>query len=398
MAIFKNVLFQLIICVFIAVILGSSFNITTIEWFFTISCLLKDYLMLILPLVIMGYISSAILSLDQKAPLLILTILALVCVSNILAAQAAYYVGIIGLPWVTGGATANLTQIQDLIQPKFSFPNAQWLTPSLSMIIGMGYGLFFSLIKNKQATQVSFAIRDSMTFLLRKTFIPLLPLYVFGFVLKMEKEGTLSVLFQNCGQVIILLCSFMAIYIVGFYVFICRGNPKLFIPALKNMLPAIITGLTTMSSAASMPVTLEATEKNLKDPAFTQLIIPTSVNIHMLGDTLGIPLLALAVLQISGFPMPDASAYLIFTGYFCLAKFSAAGIPGGGVWVCLPILQEYLGLTPEMGTLVATLYILQDSIFTAANVAGNGAFALITHRFLKMIRLVKPQIQDQMAP
>lgn len=390
MTLLKNLPLQLVVCVIVAFLIGSSLEISTVEIFYTLSCLLKDYLMAILPIVIMSYIAAAILSLEQRAPLLILSIIALVCISNILATQAAYYVGIIGLPFMTSGKMVDFSQVQELIHPLISIPNVQWLSPSLSMIIGMMYGLAFGITGNEKARSLALRARDLMTFLLKKTFIPLLPVYVFGFVLKMEKEGTLSILFENCGQVILLLCGFLITYIVLLYVIAHQGNPRRFIPALKNILPPVITGFTTMSSAATMPVTLIATEKNLRDRSFAQLIIPTTVNIHMLGDTLGIPLLALAVLHLSGLPLPDASAYLIFTGYFCITKFSAAGIPGGGVLVCLPVLQEHLGLTPEMGTLVATLYILQDSIFTSSNVAGNGVFAIISHRFLTLIRLVKP--------
>jgi Na+/H+-dicarboxylate symporter len=142
-----------------------------------------------------------------------------------------------------------------------------------------------------------------------------------------------------------------------------------------------------MSSAATMTFTLAATEKNMGDEQFAGLVIPATVNIHLMGDALAIPILALAVLSLSGMPLPTFENYLLFAVYFCLAKFSVAGIPGGGIIVMLPILQKYLGLTPEMASLLTTIYIIQDPIFTSANVMGNGAFALlvrkITGRHLK---------------
>ena len=52
----------------------------------------------------------------------------------------------------------------------------------------------------------------------------------------------------------------------------------------------------------------------------------------------------------------------------------------GGVLVMLPILQNYLGLTPDMLALVTAIYILFDPIITACNVAGNGAFAIFFDR------------------
>jgi Na+/H+-dicarboxylate symporter len=95
------------------------------------------------------------------------------------------------------------------------------------------------------------------------------------------------------------------------------------------------------------------------------------------------------VLHLSGFSMPSLELYMMFALYFCLAKFSTAAVPGGGVIVLLPVLQSHMGLTPEMASLVATIYILQDSIFTASNVMGNGAFAILSHHFVKRFGLLK---------
>ena len=103
----------------------------------------------------------------------------------------------------------------------------------------------------------------------------------------------------------------------------------------------------------------------------------------MMGDALGIPLIGMGVLFFSGGALPTFEAYLSFVLYFCIAQFSTAGIPGGGVIVLLPVLQTYLNLTPEMTSLAATLYILQDPIFTGSNIMGNGAFSLLIQKMCR---------------
>ncbi|MEG8230254.1 cation:dicarboxylase symporter family transporter [Candidatus Rickettsia tasmanensis] len=67
-------------------------------------------------------------------------------------------------------------------------------------------------------------------------------------------------------------------------------------------------------------------------------------------------------------------AYFIFTFYFVLALFSVAAIPGGGIIVMPPILEQYLGFNTNMMSLITALYILFDPVITCANVLGNGAF------------------------
>jgi Na+/H+-dicarboxylate symporter len=248
------------------------------------------------------------------------------------------------------------------------------------MLLGIVVGLIFSFYKVPTITKLAQDMRHWVTVFLQKAFIPLLPIYVFGFILKMEHEGTLTILVKNSGHIFGLLCVLILTYI-SFLYFIASGfRITRFFELVRNMIPAGITGFSTMSSAATMPVTLAATEKNMGDEQFADLVIPTTVNIHLMGDALAIPILALAVLSLSGIPLPTFEDYLLFTFYFCLAKFSVAGIPGGGIIVMIPILQKYLHLTPEMASLMTTIYIVQDPIFTSANVMGNGAFALLVRK------------------
>lgn len=378
----KSLPVQLILAIFAAYFLSGIFNLETISLFFTISCGLKEILMGMLPFVIFSYITAAILSMEQRAPLLIIGILALVTLSNALTVLISYGIGVNLLPLLTLGGSG-LPELQDTVTPLFTLLIPEILAPDRSLLLGVTVGLIFSFIKAPRVTTLACRMRHYVTVVLQKAFIPLLPVYVFGFILKMEYEGTLSVLVKSSGHVFGLLWIIIILYLTLLY-FIASGfRLSRFFEVVQNMLPAGITGFSTMSSAATMPVTLAATEKNMGDEQFADLVIPTTVNIHLIGDALAIPILALAVLSLSGLPLPTFENYLLFTLYFCLAKFSVAGIPGGGIIVMLPILQKYLNLSPEMASLMTTIYIVQDPIFTSANVMGNGAFALMARKITR---------------
>ncbi|MBM3208450.1 MAG: dicarboxylate/amino acid:cation symporter [Chlamydiae bacterium] len=126
-----------------------------------------------------------------------------------------------------------------------------------------------------------------------------------------------------------------------------------------------------------MPLTLIAAEKNAENPDIAKSCIPATVNIHLIGDCLAIPIFAFAVLKNFNLPEPSLMQYSIFAMYFVLAKFSVAAIPGGGIIVMLPILESQLGFSAEMLSLISALYILFDPVITTANILGNGAFSLI---------------------
>lgn len=402
MNVLKSLPVQLVICVIAAYFAADFATVTHASYAYSLSCVLKDFLMMLLPFVIISYMGSAILSLEQKAPLLIIAVLTLVCLSNMFATFVSYGVSLAALPFLTQGKMIQLSGAQETINTLFSFPFPVLLEPKWAMIVGSVYGLTLSIRPYEPGRQIIFKLRNLVTAILQKSFIPLLPVYVFGFVLKMQMEGSLSILFQSGGQIIALMISLILVYIGLMYAIAANFIPSRFVMYIRNMFPAVFTGFTTMSSAATMPVTLDSTEKNMNDKSYAQLVIPATVNIHLVGDALGIPLLGLATLQLSGLPMPDVQSFAIFAGFFCVAKFSTAGIPGGGILVLLPTLQSHLGLTEEMLGFVTTLYILQDSIFTGSNVAGNGAFALLSRKLMKALGLVaastaQPEAQAEAA-
>ncbi|HXF90434.1 MAG TPA: cation:dicarboxylase symporter family transporter [Candidatus Nitrosotenuis sp.] len=388
----KNLPVQLLISIVLAYFLGNYFDLNMVRGFYALSCLLKSILMFILPLVIFSCIATAIVSMEHRGPILIIAVISLICVSNIAAVTTAYLTGQAFLPWLTHGKliSANLNDVT--ITPLFEINLPQLLSPGKAMVTGMITGLILSMVDLPVVKTLVMKMRDGVTHGLKKGFIPFLPLYVFGFVLKMQYEGNLVQLFENYGQILLLIVGLVMTYVTFLYGIGTQFRPKAMWAAIRTMMPAGITGFSTMSSAATMPVTLTATEKNVKDAQFTHFVIPTTVNIHLLADALGIPLLGLAILVLSGQALPDVTNYMIFAAYFCLAKFSTAAIPGGGVLVLLPTIQEHLGLTTEMTSLVATLYILQDCFFTSFNVMANGAFAMICHRLLKALKVVRPEV------
>ncbi|MFV9875563.1 MAG: cation:dicarboxylase symporter family transporter [Rickettsiales endosymbiont of Dermacentor nuttalli] len=46
----------------------------------------------------------------------------------------------------------------------------------------------------------------------------------------------------------------------------------------------------------------------------------------------------------------------LFSCYFTLTKFSGAGIPGGTIFIMLPVLEKTLGFTPEMCSIITSIY------------------------------------------
>ena len=383
----KSLPFRLILCIIFAFIFGDDLSNSSIRALFTISCILKEILMAILPIIIFSYIFAAILSLEKNAPILIISILVLVTISNALAAFTAYGVGKAILPFITITQGMNIS-ISSEITSYFSLALPQIISPDRAMLAGIIFGIIFCYFQVPSISKLAINLQQLVTSFLKKCFIPFLPLYVLGFVLKMHHDGELSILFQNYAQAFALICILIISYIALMYLIATNFSWIKFKLTLKEMTAAGLTGFSTISSAVTMPLTIAATEQNLKDKQFARLVIPTTVNIHMIGHGLSIPITSLTILMLTGHPLPSLENFAIFVMYFCVAKFSATAVPGGGIIVILPILQNQLGFTPEMCSIIIMLDILQDAVLTTANVMGNGAFAMICHRLCKKLRIV----------
>lgn len=378
---------RLFLCIIFAFLFGDLFSDAAIRVLFTISSIMKEILMAILPIMIFGYIFAAILSLERNAPWLIAAILILVTISNAVAAFTSYFVGVATLPFldITKGTQLSLAEN---IKPLFVLGIPQVISSDKVMLIAMILGFLFCYLKIQIVTKSSMKLQELITAFLEKCFIPCLPLYILGFLLKMDREGSLGVLFKNYAQVFLLICILIVIYIAFIYLLAANFSWKKFKIYLKQMSSAGITGFSTISSAVTMPITIKATENNVSDNRFAKLIIPATVNIHMIGHGLSIPITSLTILLMCGHSIPSLEVFVVFVLYFCLAKFSATAVPGGGIIVILPILQSQLGFSAEMSSIIIMLDILQDAVLTSANVMGNGAFAIIAHKVCKKLKLV----------
>lgn len=385
---------QLLIAIITAFLLGSVLNSYTVMLVYTASSWFIEILLFILPLMVFSFIFSSTATNNQQSVKTILLIFAAILASNAIALYISYFFSLLTLPAIGIDYAPEFftTEVGTAIRPLFRLNLPSILSTDKAMLLAVATGFLINFsphsVKTLVIKGVSFLSR-AISFFLYRIFIPLLPLYVFGFCLKLSHENALPKLFQSYGKVFLLSMFLMISYVLLLYLIGAGGNLKKVWSYLKSMLPAGITGFSTMSSAATMPVTLKCAKEITQDHSLSDLIIPTTSNIHMLGDDLTIVMAAMTLMTMFGMPTPDLLTFTYFAGAFCIAKLSCVGIPGASVLVVLPVLQNYLGFSPEMITVLTTIYILQDCFGTAANVMGNGAFALIVQRIEKL--LFKPK-------
>lgn len=362
--------------------LGQSLPLTVQSILFALSATIKEILIFVLPLIIFCLLYKTAVTLAKQATKIILLILLAVCASNFISTLLSYQVGL--LVYQFDIALNPPDQAQALMAAwNFSLPklNLNQYAMFAGLILGVLSGVIHPHFSHKLASTL-----DKYVHLFLRGFIFILPIFILGFAIKLSHDGLMSEIVEHYSKIFATIALAQFGYILFIY-FVCSGGVvSKWLKSLKNMLAAVLSGFSTMSSAASMPLTILGTERNTKHHDLAKSVIPATVNVHLIGDCFAIPILAFAIMKSFGLIEPTFAEYVIFALYFVLAKFSVAAVPGGGIYVMLPILEAQLGFSSQMSTLITALYILFDPVITAANVLGNGGFAMAMDKALNLFK------------
>ena len=268
-----NLPLRLVIAVALAFILSSNVSSTTVVYFYSASVFLKDMLMVLLPFVVFSYLSSAILGLQKQALTLILWVFGLVILANMVNVFVAYgvaqaMVGFIKPICLDGSCHKNS------IEALWRIPLPSFFVSDKAMILGLIVGIIGSFFELPLINNIVSHIKHWSTKALNIAFIPFLPVYVFGFVLKIGFEGELSTLVTAYAPVFFLSSCTIQAYLFFWYWVGCNCNISATLKAIRNMFPAWLTGFSTMSSAATLPITLQCVEKNIPNKNMVNFMVP----------------------------------------------------------------------------------------------------------------------------
>lgn len=129
--------------------------------------------------------------------------------------------------------------------------------------------------------------------------IPLLPFYIAGVFVEMTVEGTVFATLKTFGVVLVMAIImhwlWLSVLFVGTGLALGRSPAQL----IKNMLPAYFTALGTMSSAATIPVALQASKNNGVSAGIANFTVPLCATIHLCGSTITLVTCATAVMFLS---------------------------------------------------------------------------------------------------
>jgi Na+/H+-dicarboxylate symporter len=317
----------------------------------------------------------------------ILILVPLVCVSNFSGFITSY---ICTSPLLkTGFINISKLDVKNVLEPAWSINLVPLVKNDVAMMAGVACGIASSFSKNPAIEKANIILSKAAGFLLKKVILVILPFFIVGFIVKMKHEETLSLVIKEYSLLLGVLTVVAYGYMFILMFFLSSSNLRTSFARFKNLLPGVLIGLFSMSSAAAIPSTIEASEKNLKNKNIARFVVPATANMHLLGDCFALPIIGLALMVSFGYKFPTFYEYFIFSLYGVVAKFAAAGIPGGSAIIFIPIFESVFNFSPTMLTAVTAIYVLFDPIATSSNVFGHGVFAVLFEKVYTKIFKVK---------
>ena len=139
------------------------------------------------------------------------------------------------------------------------------------------------------------------------------------------------------------------------------------------------TAVATSSSAATMPVAIEAAKRMGVSAPIAESVIPLGTNIHKDGSVMAAVFKIVFLMLLCGRPIGGFEAFALIIGVALLEAIVLGAVPGGGmageIFIC-----SVMGFPPEMVGIIVIIGTIVDMPATLLNVNGNIVASILVDR------------------
>ncbi|MDO5135415.1 MAG: cation:dicarboxylase symporter family transporter [Eubacteriales bacterium] len=355
---------------------GSALSSLILHGAVTIRSLLSQPITFCVPLIILGFIAPAIAGMGQNASRILAAAFRLAYLSSVGAALFSMTAGYLIIPRLSiSPAAESLKSIPDVV---FQLSIPQIMPVMSALVLSVLLGLSAAWTKAILFSSLLREFQEMVLTLVSRVIVPLLPPFIAATFCTLAYEGTITGQLPLFFQAILLVILGHYLWLAILYLaagLYSRTNPFL---VLKNYGPAYLAAIGTMSSAATLALSLQCAKKSptLREDV-ANLAIPLFANIHLCGSVLTEVFFVMAISRVTYGSIPSVGAMLLFCLLLGFFSIGAPGVPGGTVLASLGLITGILKFGDSGTALMLTIFALQDSFGTACSVTGNGALALI---------------------
>lgn len=377
-----TLILKLIVAVVIGMLIGIFGSEKVISVILPIKFFLGELIFFTVPLIIIGFIAPSITQLKSNASKMLGTMIGLSYVSSVGAAFMSTIAGFIIIPKLN--INSNVEGLKELPKILFKVQIPPVISVMAALVLALLIGLSVVWTQAKQIEGILLEFNKIILEIVNRVIIPILPIFIATTFASLAYEGGITKQFPVFLKVILIVLIGHYIWIAFLYSIaglISRQNPwKL----LKHYGAAYLTAVGTMSSAATLPVSLKCVKKaGVIDEEITNFAIPLGATTHLCGSVLTETFFVMVVSKILYGSLPTFGTMILFIILFGIFAVGAPGVPGGTVLASLGIIISVLGFDENGTALILTIFALQDSFGTACNITSDGALALILNGIFK---------------
>lgn len=211
-------------------------------------------------------------------------------------------------------------------------------------------------------------------------------MYLVNLVMKVAPYGTFGLIATAIGSqgypaikamfsyfiVVVIALLIHAAVTYGGTVALVKRSP---IEFFKGFFPAMTVAFSTSSSNATLPVSMETAQKNLKVPEpISSFVQPLGATINMDGTAIMQGVATVFIAQAWGVDLSITQILMVILTAV-LASVGTAGVPGVGL-IMLAMVLNSVGLPVEGIGLIIGIDRLLDMTRTAVNITGDAACAV----------------------
>nr|WP_134699655.1 dicarboxylate/amino acid:cation symporter [Ammoniphilus sp. YIM 78166] len=349
--------------------------------FITVKGIIGQFIGFTVPLIIIFFITSGVAQLGNQSGKTVGMTVAVAYLSTICAGTLAYFAASNLIPALASSG-GNIAGQEAALKPFFELKIDPMMGVMTALVAAFLFGIGLSKVKNETLYQFFQGGKAIIDLVIIKVIIPILPFYIAAIFAGMASEGQVFETVKVFGIVLLLAVALHWIWLVVLYGISAGVAGKSPFRALRHMLPAYMTAIGTMSSAATIPVTLNSVKKVGVKGEVANFVVPLSATIHLSGSTITLLTCSMAVMFLSnGLEIPGYFQVLPFIAMLGIMMVAAPGVPGGAVMASIGLLGTMLGFDEAAIGLMIALYMAQDSFGTACNVTGDGAIAMLVEKW-----------------
>src|SRR5690625_1998207 len=250
-----------------------------------------------IPLIIIFFIISGIASFGKESGKMLGLTSLVAYSSTILAGILAFIIALIVIPMITstGGSAAEA----EAIEPIFDLEIDPIVGVMTALVTALVFGIGLTRVESPTLRSFFDEGKEIVERLIWGVIIPILPFYIASIFAELAADGAVFHTLKAFGVVLVMAVVVHWIWLIVLYLsagVISGIHPFI---ALKTMLPAYFTGLGTMSSAATIPVTVSQAKKINVSGGIADSAVPLCATIHLAGSTITLVFCSVAVMVLS---------------------------------------------------------------------------------------------------